>query len=67
MKEFTIATENSFKFTSTAANDCDEIFTAFQDHNKEGYIVIDSSKRAYIMDTYAVNARLSNGTFKRLS
>jgi hypothetical protein len=66
MNELTIKVDKSVKFTSTAASDCDEIFTAFQDHYREGYIIIDSSKRAYIIDNNVIEECFSDGTFKRV-
>jgi hypothetical protein len=67
MNELTIKADNSFKFTSTAATDCNETFTAFQDQYREGYIVIDSSKRAYIINNDVVERCFDDGIFKRLS
>ena len=63
MQTFTIKAEESFKFTSKVAFDTSQVFTAFTDSYKKGYIVIDSKSNAFILDMSTVVLRLVKGDF----
>ena len=63
MQTFTIKADDSFKFTSKLACDPSEVFTAFTDHYKEWYIVMDSKSNAFILDISTVEYRLVKGDF----
>lgn len=67
MQTFTIKADDSFKFTSKLACDPSEVFTAFTDHYKEGYIVIDSKSNAFILDISTVEYRLLKGDFTKVT
>ncbi len=67
MQKFTVETDVSFKFTSTKATDSSEVFTAFKDYYENGYIIIDSKHRPFILDIDVVYDMLDEGVFKIVS
>lgn len=64
MKTFTIKADDSFKFTSKLAFDTSEVFTAFVDRYKTGYICIDSKGNSFILEIEDVRAYLLQGIYK---